>query len=211
MDTQGTKEKILEVASELFAKKGFGGTSVREIAQQAGVNLAAINYHFKNKDNLYWKVFDYNYDWLKTGIEKIGEKELSTVDLAYEVFDFFINSGAMMMNTFKIFLSDNINKPEENLSLDNSERFGPPGQEVFLKSIQKDLGSDATDEGMRWVMKMTFSQLFHFGVVLNTTLMKEKCKTEEDFSVEIVADALKLSVEAHLQFARENKDKFPPL
>ena len=54
-ETRTTKEKILIAANELFAKNGFSGASIREIATMANVNLAAINYHFKNKENLYWE------------------------------------------------------------------------------------------------------------------------------------------------------------
>lgn len=204
---QGTKEKILFVASELFAKNGFGGTSIRDIAHNAGVNLAAINYHFKNKDNLYWKVFDYNYDWMKDGIGKIGEKDLTTAELAVEVFKFFLNSNSMIMNTFKIFLSDNVSKPEETLKIDE-ERFGPPGQDVFLQKIQKDIGGGVSEAGKRWAMKMIFAQIVHFSVVLSTTLMKSKCQTEEEISPEFIAKAIELSVNAHLDYLRKNKELF---
>ncbi len=47
-----TKEKILDVAEELFAKTGYQGTSMRAITSKAGVNLAAINYHFGSKQRL---------------------------------------------------------------------------------------------------------------------------------------------------------------
>jgi len=46
------KEKILEVAEELFAEKGFEGTSVRDIAQKADVNIAMISYYFGSKEKL---------------------------------------------------------------------------------------------------------------------------------------------------------------
>ena len=51
-----TKEKILKVSAKLFAEKGFYGTSIRDIAKQAKVNVAAINYHFGSKKNLYLEV-----------------------------------------------------------------------------------------------------------------------------------------------------------
>ena len=47
-----TKNKILDAAEELFANKGFNGTSLREITSQAEVNLAAVNYHFGSKKEL---------------------------------------------------------------------------------------------------------------------------------------------------------------
>ena len=48
-----TKEKIFYAARVLFARKGFAATLTREIAAEAGVNLALINYYFKSKENLY--------------------------------------------------------------------------------------------------------------------------------------------------------------
>lgn len=52
-----TKERILDVAEELFAEHGFTGTSLRRITSEAGVNLAAVNYHFGSKEALLEAVF----------------------------------------------------------------------------------------------------------------------------------------------------------
>lgn len=51
-----TRERILDAAETLFARNGFGATSVRDITAAAGVNVAAINYHFGGKDSLYREV-----------------------------------------------------------------------------------------------------------------------------------------------------------
>ncbi len=48
-----TRQRLLLAAGELFAEKGFGDTSVRDIAQKAGANVAAMNYHFSSKENLF--------------------------------------------------------------------------------------------------------------------------------------------------------------
>ncbi len=47
-----TREKILETAERLFAERGFEATSLRHITTEAGVNLAAVNYHFGSKEGL---------------------------------------------------------------------------------------------------------------------------------------------------------------
>lgn len=52
-----TRDKILDQAERLFASKGFDAVSIREITGAAGSNLAAVNYHFGNKSNLYLEVF----------------------------------------------------------------------------------------------------------------------------------------------------------
>ena len=47
------KERILAAAVQIFSRKGFRAATVREICQAARVNLAALNYYFENKQNLY--------------------------------------------------------------------------------------------------------------------------------------------------------------
>jgi AcrR family transcriptional regulator len=207
-EEKNTKQKILEVADSLFAKNGFEGTSVRDIATMADVNLAAINYHFKNKENLYWKVFDYNYEIIQSGIEEVGKEEISTAELACEVLKFFINNGSAITNTFKIFFAGNIAIPDESIDVDKEEHFGPPGQKVFFEKIKNDLDGNVTDNGRRWATKMIFSQLVHFGVVLNTPIMKSKCQTELDLSPEAMGQAIYHSAQAHLAYLKNNPDIF---
>jgi AcrR family transcriptional regulator len=52
-----TRDRILDEAEILFARKGYHAVSVREITAAANCNLAAVNYHFGNKQNLYLDVF----------------------------------------------------------------------------------------------------------------------------------------------------------
>lgn len=53
----GTKERILDTAEVLFARFGIGSTSLRTITQEAGVNLASVNYHFGSREELVAQVF----------------------------------------------------------------------------------------------------------------------------------------------------------
>jgi len=57
-DSRDTKQRILDAAERLFAARGFDGTSMRGITTEAGVNLAAVNYHFGSKESLIGAVFD---------------------------------------------------------------------------------------------------------------------------------------------------------
>ncbi len=59
-----TKERILGAAEVLFARRGFDGASLRQLTAAAGVNLAAVNYHFGSKEKLVEQVFRRRLDAL---------------------------------------------------------------------------------------------------------------------------------------------------
>lgn len=56
MDTVTTEQKIIQAANKLFTQKGYAATRTRDIAEEAGTNLALINYYFGSKENLFKKV-----------------------------------------------------------------------------------------------------------------------------------------------------------
>lgn len=57
MASSDTKARILDAAEELFAGQGFSATSLRNVVAAAGVNLAAVHYHFGSKERLIEAVF----------------------------------------------------------------------------------------------------------------------------------------------------------
>ncbi len=56
-EARETHERILDAAQKLFAEKGLDATSVRDITAAADCNVAAVNYHFGGKENLYLESF----------------------------------------------------------------------------------------------------------------------------------------------------------
>src|SRR5512145_2388803 len=53
---QGSREKILEVAEALFARRGFAGVGLREVAETAGLGKSSLFHHFESKLQLYFAV-----------------------------------------------------------------------------------------------------------------------------------------------------------
>jgi AcrR family transcriptional regulator len=52
-----TRERLISCAERLFSKQGYALTSVRDITRAASCNVAAVNYHFSTKHNLYREMF----------------------------------------------------------------------------------------------------------------------------------------------------------
>ncbi len=74
MAQKETVERILDAAEVLFAERGFAETSLRTITSTAGVNLAAVNYHFGSKKALIQAVFERFLDPLVEDINYRLEK-----------------------------------------------------------------------------------------------------------------------------------------
>jgi AcrR family transcriptional regulator len=70
-----THERILDAAERLFAEQGYNGTSLRAITTAARVNLAAVNYHFGDKESLYAEV-------LRRRLRPINAARLARLDEA---------------------------------------------------------------------------------------------------------------------------------
>ena len=69
---------ILETAEKLFSAKGFDGTSVRDIAEEAGINIAMISYYFGSKEKLMQAIFESRTGQLTEKIESLLSNESLT-------------------------------------------------------------------------------------------------------------------------------------
>lgn len=72
VSTRDTRERLVTAAAELFAERGFHGTKARDIAQHGGVNLAASNYHYGSKRDLYFEVLRHQFADIRGELERRG-------------------------------------------------------------------------------------------------------------------------------------------
>ena len=86
------REHILIVAEELFGKKGFDGTSVRDIAQGAGVNLAMISYYFGSKEKLLESLIEFRTGYAYGILEELNKDEtLSPWEKIDRLVEFYVD------------------------------------------------------------------------------------------------------------------------
>lgn len=85
------QEQIMEAAEKLFAAKGFDGTSVRDIADAAGVNLAMISYYFGSKEKLMDAMFTHRSSFFKLQLETmLSNKNLTPIQKVEMLVDQYI-------------------------------------------------------------------------------------------------------------------------
>ncbi len=98
---------ILEKAEELFAVKGYSGTSVRDIAQAAKVNLAMVSYYFGSKEKLMETLFKERISLMQLKIETLLKNEtLSPIQKVELVIDEYIAKVLDKQLFYKIMLCE---------------------------------------------------------------------------------------------------------
>ena len=197
-----TKQKILDSANKLFAKYSFDGTSIRDIAKEAGVNLSAVNYHFKNKNNLYCEIFDHNCREFEETFKAVYiNQEMTVEDFAVSAFKHFLDNGDSLLNTFKIILNGNVQIPKEHSS-DDKGHFGPPGGEFLLSIITKEVGDDIPMDARFWGMNMIFTHITHLAIILNSSMVREKVCSLKKFSDDFKERNIRFHCQAVLAFIK---------
>lgn len=83
--------QILEVAETLFAEKGFDGTSIRNIAKEAKINIAMVSYYFGCKESLLHSLIIYRHSDLKLQLENLLQDDLEPIDKINKLIELYIN------------------------------------------------------------------------------------------------------------------------
>jgi AcrR family transcriptional regulator len=92
MELSEKQVHIMEAAERLFADKGFAGTSVRDIAEVAGVNLAMISYYFGSKEKLMESMFRHRGEYFRMHLESmISNPNLTPMQKMEKLIDDYID------------------------------------------------------------------------------------------------------------------------
>jgi AcrR family transcriptional regulator len=99
-EASSTRERILNVALDLFTEKGFDGASLREIAERLGVTKAAIYYHFASKNDILIALHMRLHEFGKDALSQMTEEPI-TLQLWEELLDQVVGQ---MLAQRKLFL-----------------------------------------------------------------------------------------------------------
>jgi len=101
--------QILKTAEHLFASKGFDGTSVRDIADEAGVNIAMISYYFRSKEKLMETLFEQRMGNVEMRVESLMKDEsLSPLEKVNMLIDDHIERVMHRQKFYKILYCEQV-------------------------------------------------------------------------------------------------------
>lgn len=145
MEELTTDLKILRAAIELFSKKGYGATSIRDIAKLAGTNIASLNYHYGSKENLFNTVVKRQFELLvKDLITILADETISLIqklELISEKYTYMLMNNEEM----PLFVLNEIRKNREAFKemLQNAQHFAQSKIEIQLQ--QENIGISVAD------------------------------------------------------------------
>lgn len=85
-ESMTTEEKIVAAAYRLFTQKGYAATKTRDIAVEAGINVALLNYYFRSKEKLFDIILESNIKQFILNIGVITDDRHTTLSKKFELF-----------------------------------------------------------------------------------------------------------------------------
>ena len=184
-----TRERILEAAGEVFAENGFRYATVRDICEKANVNIAAVNYHFGDKEKLYYSVLKY---WREVAFQKYPlDLKMDENKTPEEHIKVFIRSFLFRVletgrySWFGKLVAREYMEPTKALDILIEETIRPTF--TFLSSVVRQmLKEPASEEKIRFCCLSIVSQCLFFVYgkhVIRKLFHQDNFKTEEIESI----------------------------
>jgi AcrR family transcriptional regulator len=194
-----TQTRILDAAEELFMQHGFEGASMRMLTAKAGVNLAAINYHFGSKDALVEAVFRRRLDPMNaerlSALERL-EQEAGGKALAPEaIIRAFLRPSLAMIEdtrggarTFSRLLGRAYTEPAKAIRQLIGRMYAPT-MERFKASFLRALPALPKDE-LVWRMHFMFGTLAYTLAATDTVQLIAGAKPEDRYDARVLEERL---------------------
>ncbi|GAB4024781.1 TetR/AcrR family transcriptional regulator [Spirosoma gilvum] len=179
--SKSTEERIREAARRVFLEKGFDGTTSRDIADAAGINIALTNYYFRSKEKLFISIFDELIQLLFGGMICILNKPIGLREKIAELVEH--DFQLMKSNpSLSIFVMNEIHRNPERMAnaVEARKQFQ---QSVFDEQLQREvaMGNIRPIEAMHLMVMIVANIQFLF--VSKAMQMRLWHMSEADFDV----------------------------
>jgi AcrR family transcriptional regulator len=188
-----TRTRILDAAEELFMQHGFEGTSMRLLTTKAGVNLAAVNYHFGSKHALIEAVFRRRLDPMNTeriaALERLEDFSPENIIRAFVRPSLrFVEDAKGGGRNFIRLLGRTYTEPAKGIRQLIGQMYAPT-MERYKKALERALPQMPADE-LVWRMHFMFGTLAYTLAATDTVQLIAGCKPEDRYDARLLEDRL---------------------
>jgi AcrR family transcriptional regulator len=188
-----TRTRILDAAEELFMQHGFEGTSMRHLTSRAGVNLAAVNYHFGSKHALIEAVFRRRLDPMNT--ERIAALERLENPSPENIIRAFVAPSLRLIEdakggsrNFSRLLGRTYTEPAKSVRALIGQMYAPT-MERYKSALERALPQMPPDE-LVWRMHFMFGTLAYTLAATDTVQLIAGCKPEDRYDAQLLEERL---------------------
>ena len=187
--------QILLVAESLFAEKGFDGTSIRNIAKMAKINIAMVSYYFGSKERLLESLISYRTKDLKIQIENLLIEDLDPIAKINKLIAIYINRINTNKGIFRILHFEVATKKKEiNIkSFYNLRKSNFKSLEAIITEGQEK-GVFRKDISIPLITPTILGTFFHFYMNKEYFMDLLNLKTEELYN-----NYIKVNLTKHIQ------------
>jgi AcrR family transcriptional regulator len=197
-----SRARIVEAAGRLFSDRGYDGVSVRELARRAGVNAAAINYHFGGKEGLYHAVlrkliddtepmFVPMVERLRAGIAAAEGDREALAAVATRLFAGLLNnilSRTHLRWQIPILLRE-AQQPSKGFAMLVTERINPV-HDAIAELVAAATGHDAKSPEARLITANIMGQCWSFGAARGVVFARLGWEEYTPERIELIIDTM---------------------
>ena len=187
-----TRTRILDAAEELFMQHGFEGTSMRHLTSRAGVNLAAVNYHFGSKHALIEAVFRRRLDPMNAeriaALERLEELSPEGIIRAFVAPSLSLVADAKGGRNSIRLLGRTYSEPAKEIRALIGQMYAP-AMERYKAALKRALPQMPEDE-LVWRMHFMFGTLAYTLAATDTVQLIAGCKPEDRYDAALLEERL---------------------
>ncbi|MCB2187907.1 MAG: TetR/AcrR family transcriptional regulator [Deltaproteobacteria bacterium] len=157
-EANSNKEILAERAMELFAERGFAGTSIRDIANSTGLSISNIYHHFGNKEGLLLSILEEASRMLLTRLREPAQTDADPLERFKALIRIQLELSSLMKKEAKIFFLD-----EEHLSPEGREKNRTYQEEIL--EIYRQCLQDLQEAGLANIKSATIAAFNVLGVL----------------------------------------------
>ena len=184
--------EILQVAEKLFSEHGFDGTSVRDIAKEASINIAMISYYFGSKEKLLEALIITRISDLRLQMENLFKENLSPFEKIDKLIELYITRINKNCSMYQIIHFEITSKKRE-INYESFNEVKKYNLEILRNIIEEgqNKGLFAKNINVALIPPTIMGTYFHFQ--MNRPLYNDifNLKTAEDFNHYVVNDLTK--------------------